>query len=224
MFETLIWLKKPLRAPDLPRRRILADCLAALRPNEELWRRYVDEIERLRADEDFAEEDVVLLRDSLEAKVELMEVTLGEPQAFGEGTIAEVLRRAKANVQGEAAAEITELKTELEQTASAEAAQAALFEARGRTISRRITRGLLLLITAFLLVLVYLTLPSDWNALPSHLESVIAPLIFGAFVLLGLLSILNLIFGTTAQSLLERLEIRLERWLIDLQMRIAGRR
>ena len=28
-FETLVWLKKPLRAPDLPRRRILADCLAA---------------------------------------------------------------------------------------------------------------------------------------------------------------------------------------------------
>jgi hypothetical protein len=33
---TLAWLKRPLQAPDLPRKQIIADCYAALRPEGRL--------------------------------------------------------------------------------------------------------------------------------------------------------------------------------------------
>lgn len=34
---TVAWLKRPLQAPDLPRKQIIADCYAALRPEGRLW-------------------------------------------------------------------------------------------------------------------------------------------------------------------------------------------
>jgi hypothetical protein len=44
----IAWLKAPLRAPELPRFELMADCYAALEPKRELWAKYLDEIERLR--------------------------------------------------------------------------------------------------------------------------------------------------------------------------------
>ena len=44
VLTTLLWLKKPLSAPDLPRKRIIADCYAALNPPDSLWRRFLTEI------------------------------------------------------------------------------------------------------------------------------------------------------------------------------------
>src|SRR5207249_4866764 len=40
----IVWLKTPLKAPNLPRVRIIADSYAALNPPVALWKEYLDEI------------------------------------------------------------------------------------------------------------------------------------------------------------------------------------
>jgi hypothetical protein len=78
----LLWLKQPTKAPDLPRKRIIADCFATIQPSEKLYRKYLSEIDKLKINEQISNDDYFLLRHSLEAKSSLMEITLGEEEAF----------------------------------------------------------------------------------------------------------------------------------------------
>jgi hypothetical protein len=54
---TLVWIKRPLSAPDLPRNRIIADSYAALNPPDALWKLYLDEMGRLRERGGVSEDD-----------------------------------------------------------------------------------------------------------------------------------------------------------------------
>lgn len=102
VFASLVWLKCALEAPDLPRKRIIADCYAAMKPQDDLWKKYLDEMDRLEEGGDVSEEDYHILRSSMEARSALMEVTLGDTNAFTEGTIEEVLEKARAAMRAEA--------------------------------------------------------------------------------------------------------------------------
>lgn len=95
---TLVWLKKPHTAPDLPRRQILADCFAALEPGKRLWDRYLIEIDRLKAAGKASESDLMLLRYSTEAERSLMDRTLGNPAHVSSATVAEVLEAIKTEM------------------------------------------------------------------------------------------------------------------------------
>jgi hypothetical protein len=110
---TIVWLKNPLGAPDLPRKRIIADCYAAMNPPERLWRLYLDEVEALRNRNDLAENDYHLLRYSTEARRALTEITLGDADAFSEGTVREVLAVAQRAIRGEAEAALRSAETKL---------------------------------------------------------------------------------------------------------------
>lgn len=101
LVTTLAWLKKPSLAPDLPRRLIIADCYAALNPPDTLWRLYLQEIDSLQGKGTIADDDYHLLRFSSEARALLMSKTLGDPAAFAEGTVAEVLDAAKREIRRE---------------------------------------------------------------------------------------------------------------------------
>jgi hypothetical protein len=79
---TVAWLKRPLQAPDLPRKQIIADCYAALRPEGRLWARYLEEIEALRQRGELSNDHFVALRYSVDARRALMDTTLGDPEAI----------------------------------------------------------------------------------------------------------------------------------------------
>ncbi len=96
---TLLWLKKPLSAPDLPRRRLIADYFAALQPNERFWRRYLSEIDKLEKTGQLSQEDYFALRHSLGAKKALMDFTRGEEKVFTQGTVTEILEFVRAEMR-----------------------------------------------------------------------------------------------------------------------------
>lgn len=140
----LLWLKQPTRAPDLPRKRIIADCFAATQPDERMWRNYLAEIDKLQRSGEVSPTDYYLLRYSYEARNALMEVTLGEEDAFVEGTVPEILELVKSRVQADvrAALEAERLKSEQSarevETLRASAAEAArLAQASAETAAAR---------------------------------------------------------------------------------------
>jgi hypothetical protein len=108
---TIVWLKDPARAADLPRRQMVADSFAAMNPPDALWQRYVAEIDRLEERSEISEEEFALLRYSMDARRALMDLTLGDEDVFTTGTISQVLEYARqraardAKVEGERAAE-----------------------------------------------------------------------------------------------------------------------
>ena len=102
----LLWLKKPTSAPDLPRKRIIADCYAATRPTERLWRLYLEEIDRLKQKDGLTPDEYYLLRYSIATESALMEITMGEVEGFTQGTVPEILERVLSNIEAKKQAEV----------------------------------------------------------------------------------------------------------------------
>ncbi|MFJ5956896.1 hypothetical protein ACIQC5_13175 [Paenarthrobacter sp. NPDC092416] len=135
---TLVWLKKPQAAPNLPRAQILADCFAALEPGGRIWDRYLGEIQRLSHTGEISESDVMLLRYSTEAERSLMDRTMGDADRVTSTTVADILETVKAEILSPAEGErdaaviaVSTIRNELEGTTQAlEAREGELAEER----------------------------------------------------------------------------------------------
>jgi hypothetical protein len=110
---TLLWVKRPSEAPDLPRKRVLADCYAALRPTPALWNQCLDEIGRLAAKGEISEADVELMRLSPEAQRTLMRRTLGDPKALTAQVATDSLNAARLAAQQPVIIELREEQARL---------------------------------------------------------------------------------------------------------------
>jgi len=217
LFITIVWLKKPVRAPDLPRKEIVADCYAALNPSDHLWRLYLEEAQRLQNRGDISEEDYDLLRFSTEARTLLMKTTYGARDAFTEGTIPEVLEKARAAVRAEAEAALeVEREKRLEAERRVAAAEAGGVEAqrqaqldRFRNIGTRVGSWVRRVVVGIVLVVLvlcfYATFPEPFPDLPGELHRFLAPVLI---VVLAIVSIVALIWGTPLISPIRQLEIR----------------
>lgn len=104
-FSTLLWLKQPMAAPDLPAQRLLADAYSALEPGLVSWESFLDELERLEEKDSVSEDDYYFLRYSSEARNALVEETLGGADA---GVTAEVVHNVLARAHGAVAEPIEE--------------------------------------------------------------------------------------------------------------------
>lgn len=113
VFTTLLWLKLPVERPDLPAQIIIADCYAAMRPSDNLWRQYVDKIDALAKMRTVTDDEYVLLRQSISMRSLIAFETKENPEAFTEGAVERVLAKARENIVGEARAETLEAKQEL---------------------------------------------------------------------------------------------------------------
>ncbi len=233
LFTNLVWLKQPFRAPDLPRKRILADCYAALNPSDQLWKRYLQEIDSLQKKGNISDGDYALLRFSTVARSAVMDATFGDPDAFSEGTVQEVLEAAQAAARAETEAALRAEKDQREdaerRVASAEARlhereqrQAYRFRDIGARVGRSIAHVLLYGGTGLLALGVYLTLPRPWPPIPARWERLATPAILLVLFGVGVLTIANLAFGTTLRSLLRRVEVSISRSVEHSLARIAG--
>lgn len=225
VFTTLVWLKKPLRAPDLPRKMVIADCYAALNPPNTLWKLYLQEADRLQQQGYISEEDYHLVRFSTEARNILMDVTLSDPDVFTEGTVEEVLEKARAAARAETEAALRaerekRLRAE-RRAADAEAGREAQRD-RFRSIGTRggywIARIILVIVIVLQALMVFLTLPKPFPDLPGEWRRFLH---LPCLVILGIFSIANLTFGTTFISHIRELETRASRLIEQTLIRVV---
>lgn len=97
----LAWLKAPLGAPTIPMIEVIAFSYAALKPSKGLLDKYLGEIDKLEKQGTISERDHQLLRSSDLAQKELMNLTLGEEDAFAEETVTETLARVTSEIKKE---------------------------------------------------------------------------------------------------------------------------
>ena len=107
-FATLVWLKRPLAAPELPTRRVIADAYAALEPGLVSWETYLIEIDKLRANERISEADYFFLRYSSAAKDALMDETLGVIERISMDTVEAFLEEYKASIRSPLEQEVSQ--------------------------------------------------------------------------------------------------------------------
>ncbi|GFO57266.1 hypothetical protein GMSM_42730 [Geomonas sp. Red276] len=97
----IAWLKSPVEAPALPLTETLALCYAALEPPADLFKKYVQEMDRLLESGQITPRDHEILRLSPSARDELMELTLGDEAALTVSNIKSILANLKASILSE---------------------------------------------------------------------------------------------------------------------------
>jgi hypothetical protein len=215
VLATIAWLKTPLRIPDLPRKQIIADCYAAMRPPDGLWRVYLQEIDKLEKSGHITQEDYYLLRVSTEARAALMDVTLGRQEAFTEGTVQEVLDASRAAVRAELEESLgkeVEKRIEAEQLAAeATASSLAKYDTqlgRVRTAAAEVgkwaARATLGLGLAVFCIGAYATLPAPFPPVGPDWKQLVLPLLLAAIAIFG---VCNMAFGASLRGVARRLEV-----------------
>jgi hypothetical protein len=135
---TIAWIKIPTAPPDLPRLQVIADSFAALNPSDELWRKYTNEISRLRKRGDVSTEEFHVLRYSMEARRALLASTFGDPDVFTEGSVPAILAKAREEITAELRHQLdSERAAKKEQKQLAEESLAAERAARESENARR---------------------------------------------------------------------------------------
>lgn len=112
----LAWLKSPMEVQDLPRVEILANCYATMRPHESLWNRYLDEVARLKAENKVSEKDHEVLRFSLNAPDELMDVTRGDVEGVTLANVHIILEKLEKTYAADKEQKLEQARREHEAT------------------------------------------------------------------------------------------------------------
>lgn len=77
-----------------------------------MWRKYLAEISSLEKRGDISSDDYYLLKASPQARAELVDVTMGDEDAFVEGTPQEILERVVQTITAEESAKFEALLEE----------------------------------------------------------------------------------------------------------------
>jgi hypothetical protein len=224
----LLWLKNPAIAPELPKRRLIADAYATLQPSDNLWKKYLVEIARLEERKEISNDDYYLLRYSASAKRAFMDLTQGAEETFTEGTVAEVLQLAIENARADLAVSLegekekreaaervaSERGTELKVARKETSARADLQTFRRRTVALRIAKGISWVPrgAAYALMVVGAVYAFPWN-FPSPKAAWFQYLVTGAFLVLFVLTLAGVGWGHTIQSLMVRFEALVADWV-----------
>lgn len=105
---TLLWLQNPTKAIALNENKIIADAYASIQPDSQLIKKYLDQIEILKKDNNISENDYFILRTSRVAFNLLSEATKNDINNFGPKTTTQILDEINKK-------HISSLKEEVEQ-------------------------------------------------------------------------------------------------------------
>jgi len=217
----LLWLKNPMRAPDLPQKFLIADAYAATQPPDALWKAYLAEIARLQERGQITADEYFALRHSLAARRTLMDLTAGDSAAFTEGTVAEVLRVAKENLRADLQRQVEQerlRRQDAESTAHSlelrDEARRERIAARAARVARVASRAACAVLLMVLTVGALRTFP--WS-LPELKDAWYRYLTTAVLVAFFLYTVASIAWGASVRSigdwLEKRLAARIERWL-----------
>jgi hypothetical protein len=217
----IVWLADPRRADDLPRKQLVATSYAALNPSDSLWRKYVAEIRRLREQGTISENQVGLLVFSSQARAELVDRTMGDGDAYAEGTVMQILEFAEAQARAETEAALAHREAELAaerklrleaETRASDAATSAgetlrAHEGRLEDVSKAAAKVVAraALVVATLIVIIGAVLATS-DIRPHWLAAFPEAFVGGAVIVAAVLGALHLITGISVKALASRLE------------------
>ena len=219
----IAWLKEPMETQSIPTSRLLAFSYAALDPPNGLLDKYLTEIDRLVARGTITARDHQLLRSSPSAHKELMHMTLGEEAALTDETITETLSRVVGEIKREESDLLTAEQRDHGETRKALGQQ----EQRSREILRNLHRkcrgranrwawSASVVLTIFLICGVGAGIKGFSDVRP------ISSLIVAGTAVLSLMTLVNIVFGSTVKKIHKFLERAFFKWFIGRESSATG--
>ena len=96
LFGSILWLNSPLESVEYQKKKILADCYSALRPNKALLRKYVESVETAWKTGEIDEKKYLFMRSHAVVSDALMNVTKGDYAKFNDNTYIDVYEEIQA--------------------------------------------------------------------------------------------------------------------------------
>ncbi|MEQ9424729.1 MAG: hypothetical protein RJQ09_09950 [Cyclobacteriaceae bacterium] len=115
---TLIWLQSPAEIQNLREKKLLMDCLSVMQPGEKLIKKYVEQIDLLKAKGAISNEMVYLLRAHRSAYNILESKTLGDPDELNEQSTQEIIDELIAQIKKEEVGKYEETNSKMLQMKS----------------------------------------------------------------------------------------------------------
>lgn len=98
---TIVWIQSPVKFYSLNEKKLLADCYAALQPNELLLKKYIDQLEKLKNRGEIGDEQYYLMKTNRMAMNLLQESTLGDHNNFTDRTPEEIWEEMSRSIKKE---------------------------------------------------------------------------------------------------------------------------
>ena len=211
----MAWLKTPVEADSVPITQLLAFSYAALRPPEQLWRRYLAEIDKLQEEGVISEDEHALLRSYELANPELMHLTLGEDAAFKQETVTQTVERVTRRITKEAddrlkLAEEVHLVTS--KSLKEEICRTRKIRVRVSSICNFAAQVVAWIVSGTLAVLILLGLNAT-RLLIQDSHPILTWLMYMAAATLIVFTVVNLLIGSSVKNLHQVLVSRISRWL-----------
>ena len=217
------WLKAPMGAPSIPKTQLLAMSYAALEPSSALLDRYLKEVNRLEEKGVITERDHQLLRSSHLAYDELMHLTLGEDTALTTETVTETLERVSNEIKKEESEKLmieqeAHQKTQDVLNSQRDRNQEIKSSIYWRCYHRARVMAWISSVVIGIMLLVGLSTPLGLGLT----NPVFAWGIGIGSIIVALLTLMNLLFGSTVKRLHNKVENRCLTWLLEREEKAIG--
>jgi hypothetical protein len=205
-FTIMVWTREAIRSPTLTRERIIADAYAAMKPSAALLDTYTLEIKAQKVLKGLSDADVWFLRFSRESSEALMDITRGDPHAFTEGTLGQILDHAReterANLQSQLKATQAELSELVASVAHSRERVLGFCQGVASTIAGTVFVGLVLALTLGVVLGPHGIINKELIPAPIQLFCILVATAAG-------------IWSSVHRGSLTSLRSKLERWLND---------
>lgn len=94
---TLVWMQSPAKWIKINEKKMLADCMAAIQPDDLFVKKMVEEARKLKNSGKVSEDEFLAVSRSYFVHDMLMKKTLGDPEAVNGSSIEEVLKKIRAD-------------------------------------------------------------------------------------------------------------------------------
>ena len=214
---TIIWLQSPQRVEAINSKRFMADCYSAIQPSDALIKKYLAEIEKLKADDRISNDDYYLLR-SHRVSLNLLETkSMGDPDAIDATSTEEILDSIIQSIREKEAKRLTdeiqthqETKNKLTQREETIQTIQLTLEGKAEKISIFIGKllfGFSVLIIAFCL---FANLFPEYFNLQGRIKIVL-------WVLIGIITLMNLSTGFNLWGMKDKIvnsiKVKVLKWL-----------
>lgn len=219
----IVWIKSPLKHPNVPMHLLLAHCYSVLKPSENLWNRFVNELKKLREAGKITPEQHQYLRYELRVRDELMNLTLGDEEEVSEQGVLEILNSHEQEIALPLKKELEEVGADHRRTLQRlmdSESKVANVESTLRNFTHFvhiIVRTVLVVIAVLLLIYAYHPFFRTQTASPSWR---VVSGILGC--LLIVLNVANLVSGFRIIDPMNRFCSLLEAWLLGSLRKILG--
>ena len=216
------WLKAPLGARDIPKTRLLAFSYAALQPSYKLLNRFMAEIDKLQNQGKITARDHQLLRSSPFVNEELMHLTQGNDSSLTAETITQTLERVVNKIKKEDSDKLTGEQKAHQETQEALKSQQALNQEMKSNLYWRCHEKSKIFAWALSVVIVVLLALSLFSGLGLRPNPPFSWVLTGGSIVLVLLTLANLVFGSTVKNMHAWVQNRCLAWLLKREAKLIG--